>query len=79
LPKDERAYRLSAHTARLLRLFFYFDLQRLGQISLKKETKQELKEIISAYYDEYSGLRLKSKRFLEQVERLGFNNEDQNV
>ncbi len=68
--KDERAYHLSAHSARLLRLFYYLDLERLGQISLKQETKQELKEIISAYYDEYSGLRLKSKRFLEQLERM---------
>ncbi|MFC0473479.1 DNA repair protein RecO [Halalkalibacter kiskunsagensis] len=72
LCKDDRAYHLTAHAARLLRLFFYVDLQRLGQISLKKETKQELKKVISAYYDEYSGLRLKSKRFLEQMERLGF-------
>ncbi|MDT8861778.1 DNA repair protein RecO [Alkalihalobacillus sp. MEB130] len=68
--RDEKAYRISGHTARLLRLFFYIDLQRLGQISLKKETKNELKEILSAYYDEYSGLRLKSKRFLEQMERM---------
>lgn len=69
--RDSRAYPLSAHSARLLRLFYYFDLERLGQISLKPETKQELKKIISAYYDEYSGVRLKSKRFLEQLERMG--------
>lgn len=68
--QDEHAYPLSAHTARLLRLFYYIDLERLGNISLKKETKQELKKILSSYYDEYSGLRLKSKRFLEQVERM---------
>jgi DNA repair protein RecO (recombination protein O) len=67
---DERAYHISPQAARLLRLFYHFDLQRLGQISLKKETKKELQTIISAYYDEYSGLRLKSKRFLEQMERL---------
>ncbi|WP_227934938.1 DNA repair protein RecO [Alkalihalobacillus deserti] len=70
LHQDTKAYRLSAHAARLLRLFYYFDLQRLGEISLKKETKKELQIIISAYYDEYSGLRLKSRRFLEQMERM---------
>ncbi len=68
--RDEKAYRISPQTARLLRLFYYFDLNRLGSISLKPETKQELKTVISAYYDEYSGLRLKSKRFLEQLERM---------
>ncbi|ARK29337.1 DNA repair protein RecO [Halalkalibacter krulwichiae] len=73
LYKDERAFKLSSHAARLLRLFYYIDLTRLGQISLKKETKQELEKVISAYYDEYSGLRLKSKRFLEQMQRMGFD------
>ncbi len=68
--QDERAYRLTAHVARLLRLFYHFDLKRLGDISLKKETKKELQIIITAYYDEYSGLRLKSRRFLEQMERM---------
>jgi DNA repair protein RecO (recombination protein O) len=71
LHRDDKGFKLSAHSARLLRLFFYIDLHRLGQISLKKETKQELKEVLAAYYDEYSGLRLKSKRFLEQMERMG--------
>lgn len=69
--KDERAFRITTQAARLLRLFYYVDLDRLGQISLKQETKKELQTIISAYYDEYSGLRLKSKRFLEQLDRMG--------
>ncbi|GAE33404.1 DNA repair protein RecO [Halalkalibacter akibai] len=71
LHKDERAFVVSAQVARLLRLFYYFDLNRMGQISLKKETKKELQQIVTAYYDEYSGLRLKSRRFLEQMERMG--------
>lgn len=69
--RDKHAFPLSTHSARLLRLFFYLDLERLGQISLKPETKKELKLVISAYYQEYSGLTLKSKRFLDQLERMG--------
>ncbi|WP_157796474.1 DNA repair protein RecO [Bacillus sp. FJAT-45037] len=69
--KDERAFWITPHTARLLRLFYYMDMNRLGQISLKDETKRELKLIIQSYYDEYSGLTLKSKRFLEQLEKMG--------
>jgi DNA repair protein RecO (recombination protein O) len=69
--KDERAFPITPHTARLLRLFYYIDLNRLGQISLKDETKKEIKLIISTYYDEYSGVTLRSKRFLEQLERMG--------
>lgn len=32
---------------------FYFDLSRLGNVSVKRETKEELKRVIQLYYDEY--------------------------
>ncbi|MBU8905673.1 DNA repair protein RecO [Desertibacillus haloalkaliphilus] len=68
--KDPYVMKISTHTVKLLRLFYHFDLNRLGKVSVKQATKQELKEVISAYYDEYSGLSLKSKRFLDQLERM---------
>jgi DNA repair protein RecO (recombination protein O) len=68
--RDPHHYKISNKTARLLRLFYYFDLNRLGSISISIDTKQELKTIISAFYDEYSGLNLKSKRFLQQIAML---------
>lgn len=70
LAKDPYHYKISAATVKLLRLFYYIDLTRLGNISVKKETKAELKKIISAYYDEYSGLLLKTKKFLNQLHQL---------
>ncbi|MDX8359553.1 DNA repair protein RecO [Cytobacillus sp. IB215316] len=68
--KDAHHLKISQATVRLLRLFYYYDLSRLGRISVKTETKQQLKTIIAAYYDEYSGLALKSKRFLNQLDNL---------
>lgn len=68
LDKDPYHFKLSQAAARLLRLFYYFDLARLGNVSVKKETKEELKKIISAYYEEYSGLSLKSKKFLKSMD-----------
>lgn len=68
--KDPYHLNISEATGQLLRLFYYFDLSRLGSISVKKETKAELKRVIDYYYEEYSGLYLKSKRFLDQMERL---------
>ncbi|MDQ0213912.1 DNA repair protein RecO (recombination protein O) [Oikeobacillus pervagus] len=61
---------ISQATAKLLRLFYYFDLNRLGDIHVKEQTKKEIRTVISMYYDEYSGLYLKSRRFLEQMERM---------
>ncbi|MEG9463482.1 MAG: DNA repair protein RecO, partial [Bacillus amyloliquefaciens] len=37
---------------------------------LKQETKNEIKRVIDLYYEEYSGLYLKSKRFLDQMESM---------
>jgi DNA repair protein RecO (recombination protein O) len=71
--KDPYFLQVSPATIKLLRLFYYLDLSRLGKISVKDETKKELHRIISAYYEEYSGLLLKTKRFLNQIEQLKGN------
>lgn len=70
LSQDPYHLKLLPGTARLLRLFYLLDLSRLGDISVKPETKAELKKVISAYYDEYSGLHLKTKKFLNQIDQL---------
>lgn len=64
---DRYHFNVSQATVRLLRLFYLLDLSRLGNISVKEETKAELKMVINAYYDEYSGLHLKTKKFLNQL------------
>jgi DNA repair protein RecO (recombination protein O) len=68
LQKDPYHYKVSPATIRLLRIFYLLDLSRLGNISVKAETKAELKKIINAYYEEYSGLHLKTKKFLDQLD-----------
>ncbi|KAA0549376.1 DNA repair protein RecO [Bacillus sp. BGMRC 2118] len=68
LAKDLHRIEVSPATVRLLRLFHSFDIHRLGNISVKAETKKELKTVISRFYEEYSGLMLKSKRFLNQLD-----------
>ncbi|MBP3039667.1 DNA repair protein RecO [Bacillaceae bacterium Marseille-Q3522] len=70
LEKDPYHLKISTATVKLLRLFYYMDLARLGDISVKQETKEEIKKVITAYYDEYSGLHLKTKKFLHQLNKL---------
>lgn len=68
--KDKYHLPASQAAIKLLRLFYYFDLSRLGTISVKDDTKKELRKMISMYYDEYSGLHLKSKKFLDQIDKF---------
>ncbi|SFE29085.1 DNA repair protein RecO [Alteribacillus iranensis] len=69
--KEIDPYRLTIHpkSVQLLRTFFYLDIKRLGSISLTSRTKQELKQVLESYYEEYGGFSLKSKRFLDQMEK----------
>ncbi len=70
LGKDPYHFKLSPAAVKLLRLFYHIDLSRLGNISVKEETKAELKKIITAYYEEYSGLHLKTKKFLNSMDQF---------
>ncbi|PWA12462.1 DNA repair protein RecO [Pueribacillus theae] len=67
---DDNRIPLTEASQKLLRLFLHFNLKRLGTISLKEKTKQEIKLILDKYYEAYSGLYIKSKRFLEQLDKL---------
>lgn len=68
--KDPYRFDVSQVTIKLLRVFYYIDLNRLGNISIKEVTKSNLRKVIDSYYEEYSGLNLKSKRFLKQMDKL---------
>jgi DNA repair protein RecO (recombination protein O) len=67
---DPYYIRISAATARLLRLFYHFDLKRLGSIKVKEETKRELNRVISTIYEEQTGFVFKTKKFLKQMDSL---------
>ncbi len=71
--KDPYLIKVSPSTLRLLRTFYYYDLNRIGNLSLKEETRKELRFIIDEYYEAYSGIMLKSKRFLKQIGSLKAN------
>lgn len=64
---EPRSLHVSEATAKLLKLFLSMDIRRLGKISVKKTTRNEINKVLTQYYDTYSGLHLKSKKFLEQL------------
>ncbi|GGE47103.1 DNA repair protein RecO [Pullulanibacillus camelliae] len=67
---DPNALPLSSTSAKLLRMFKHIQVDRIGKIALKEETKQQIKTVIDAYYEAYSGLNLKTKRFIDQLQGL---------
>lgn len=57
-------------TIKLLRMFYYIDINRIEKLEVANDVKKELSRFIYDYYDRYSGIYLKSREFLQNLEKL---------
>lgn len=57
-------------TIKLLRMFYYVDISKITKLEVSENVKQELSQFIYDYYDRYSGIYLKSREFLQNLEKL---------
>ena len=65
--QDERRSHLHPNIPFLLNQFQSVEFETLETISLTKEIKQQLRHIIDQLYDEYVGIHLKSKKFIDSL------------
>ena len=66
---NEKIY--SDKTIKLIRMFYYVDISKITKLDVSDNTKKEINEFIDLYYDRYSGLYLKSKNFLNKLNKIG--------
>ena len=57
-------------TIKLLRMFYYVDIKKISKLDISDNIKMELNRFIDDYYDRYSGLYLKSKEFLKNLQNI---------
>ena len=57
-------------TIKLLRMFYYVDINKISKLEVSDSIKKELSRFIYDYYDRYSGIYLKSRDFLQGLERI---------
>ena len=67
---DENAVRIPNSIAKILPILENVGLERVGNISVKKQNEQLLRKVLDHYYDQYGGFMLKSKKFLSQLDLL---------
>lgn len=67
---DTQAIQLPQSVAKLLRVFLEVGLEQVGTITMKEQNKKLLRKLLDAYYDQYGGYFLKSKKFLNQIDQL---------
>lgn len=70
---EEGIIRLSERLAKLLYLMSKHELSEFRNVPLSDESRVLLRQLFDAYVESYSGLRLKTKRVLDQMIRLHLN------
>lgn len=71
--KDETI--VDEKTIKLLRMFYYVDINKIEKLEVSKKISEEINYFLNAYYERYTGLYLKSKKFIEKLSKVGENNE----
>jgi DNA repair protein RecO (recombination protein O) len=51
-------------------MFYYVDISKIDKIDISETIKNEINEFIDDYYDRYSGLYLKTKTFLKNLNKI---------
>src|SRR5699024_1079125 len=67
---DQHSVPLTNVLVKLLSIFSLTGLEQVGTISVKDENKQLLRQLLDAYYDQYGGYFLKTRKFIKQMSRL---------
>ena len=60
--------RITPNQLKLIRTFYTVPINRVGDLTLKKETKTFMKKIVRTVYDEQLGIWFKARSFLDQLE-----------
>ncbi|SMO50179.1 DNA repair protein RecO [Melghirimyces algeriensis] len=71
--QDPHAFPLSSQSARILKTLQRITPERLGNIQVKEETKQQLEKVVRSFIDEYVDVRFKSRDFLEHIKTIDGN------
>ncbi|MFC5532136.1 DNA repair protein RecO [Cohnella yongneupensis] len=69
--RDSAALELEDGVWKLLRLFVPLDLRRLGNITVRESSKRQLQLVMRRWMDAHLALNLKSRQFLDQLEKYG--------
>lgn len=61
---------INEKTLKLIRMFYYVDIPKIENINISDGIKQEINGFLDLYYEKYTGLYLKSKKFLDNLKLI---------
>lgn len=61
---------VSDKTIKLIRMFYYVDIEKITKLEVGEIAKEEINTFLDDYYSRYTGLYLKSKRFIQNIGKI---------
>ena len=61
---------VSEKTIKLIRMFCYVDISKISSLDISDKSKLEISNFLDDYYDRYTGLYLKSKSMLKNINKV---------
>lgn len=58
-------------TIKLIRMFYYVDISKITKLDISNQVKHEINDFLDEYYEQYTGLYLRSKSFLKNLNKIG--------
>ena len=55
---------------KLIRMFYYVDISKIEKLNISKDINIEISEFLDGYYERYTGLYLKSKKFINNLKNI---------
>ena len=63
---------VSNKTIKLIRMFYYVDILKISKLDISNKSKVEINNFLDDYYDRYTGLYLKSKNFIKNLQKISW-------
>ena len=57
-------------TIKMIRMYYYVDIDKITKLDVSNEVKKEINDFLDDYYDRYTGIYLKSRKFMKDIERI---------
>lgn len=63
-------YMVDQKTIKMLRMFYYVDISKISEVNINERVKKEINKFLSDYYNDYTGLYLKNKNFIQELIKI---------
>ena len=51
-------------------MYYYVDISKITKLEVSKQAKNEINIFLDEYYERYTGLYLKSKKFIKNLSKI---------